>query len=157
MDTLQANPDLKNYIFVSHTDTGHVTRNSEIRVAGGETLPSFLKQEVGINYRTSAKATVRIVNKVLEFASEKETAHKSEINTVIRELSVLGFDKFWTLLDSATDPRTDPDVLSLNLSPDALERFSRGIDQFRSRFNNALRKEKTYTIPRKHHLTETRE
>jgi hypothetical protein len=156
MDKLQADPDLRNYTFVSHTSTDHVTRNSDIRVAGSETLPSFLRKQLRDYYRTSPRAARRVADKVLARRSPKEDSHKSEINTVLREISVLGFDKFWSLLTSSTNVKTDPEVLSLNLSPEALERFSKGIDQFRSRFNKALSKEKTDTSPHKHHVTEIR-
>lgn len=156
MDKLDADPDLKNYSFVSHMDSGHVTRNSSIRVAGGESLPAFLRKETEAYYRTSPSATTRIVHKLLAANSEKENSPDSDINTVIRETSVLGFDKFWTLLSGNANPRTDRDVLSLNLSSEALERFSKGIEQLRSRFSAAVSKEKTDTSPRKRHLTEIR-
>lgn len=68
----------------------------------------------------------------------------------------VGFESFWSLLNSNTDVKTDPQVLSLNLTDEALERFAAGMQEFRTSFKRALSKEKIDMSPRKHHLTETR-
>jgi RHS repeat-associated protein len=156
MDQLQANPDLKNYTFVSHTDIGHVTRNSDIRVAGGKKLPTYLADRVESYYGTSSAAASRVSKAVLAIKADQEMLAKSDINTVIREISVLGFESFWDLVNSDSDVKTNPQVLSLNLTGEALDRFASGIQEFRSRFNTALGKEKIDMSPRKHHVTETR-
>jgi RHS repeat-associated protein len=158
MDSLQADPDLKNYSFVSHTSIGHVSRNSDVRVSGGPVLGTFLREKLQDEIRVSTKiGAERVVAKILQVASDKETLPADPINTVLRETAVIGFQHFWELIrDDRIDPKNDPMVLSLNLTSDALERFATGIAEFRGRYSAALSKEKIDTSPRKHHLTETR-
>ncbi len=156
MDQLQSNPDLKNFTFVSHTGSGHVTRNGGVRVSGGPGLPAFLAESIQDYHRPTAAGARRVMLSVVANKSEQENASGSSINTVFREISVLGFDPFWKLLNSDMDVKADPDVLSLNLSPEALERFASGMQVLRTRFKEALAKEKLDTSPRKKHLTEIR-
>jgi RHS repeat-associated protein len=158
MDSLQANTDLKNYSFASHTSVGHVTRNSDIRISGGPVLSVFLRNKLQDEVRVTTKAAAeRVAGKILRSASDNETLPASNINTVLREVSVLGFEHLWELIrDDKIDVKSDPTVLSLNLSPAALARFASGIDEFRDRYNKAIAKEKIDTSPIKHHLTEIR-
>jgi RHS repeat-associated protein len=154
MDTLHADADLKNYTFASHIDSGHVTRNSSIRFAGGQDLQAFLVGKVG-ELGFKKKASSAIVSELLRVASDKETLHTNEINLVIREIGVLGFDQFWALLNSKADVKNDTAVLDLNLAPDALDRFAKGMDTLRSRLDASVAK-RTPPPPLKHHVTETR-
>jgi hypothetical protein len=141
MDKLSAELDLKNYTFVSHIDQGHVTRNSDIRVAGGKNLPEILRDKVQGRYVTSKAVARKVVSALLDVTSAKETSAKSEVNTVLREVSVLGAEEFWRLVSSSVDPETDPAVLDLNLTSEARARFATGIKLFRSRLTAALKKE----------------
>jgi len=74
-------------------------------------------------------------------ASEREAgaAADSSINTVIREVSVLGFGRFWELVKvEHPDVANDPAVLELNMTKEARERFAAGIGQFRARMLKAV-------------------
>jgi len=156
MDSLQADPDLNNYSFVSHTSVGHVSRNADVRISGGPVLGTFLREKLQDEVRVTTKAgAARVVSKVLQVASDKETLPANPINTVLRETAVLGFQHFWELIrDDKIDVKNDAAVLSLNLTSEALERFASGIGEFRRRYDAAVRKEKIDTSPRKQHQTE---
>ncbi len=154
-DTLQADPDLSNYTFVSHVDIGHVTRNHDIRIANGTSLPAFLASKIEYQYTFDKKTAAKVVADVLAVKKDKETLPADKINTVIREVAVLGFDTFWDLLKSSSDVTKNPEVQALNLTPDALKRFSEGIDELRSRLNTSAAKY-VKPPPLKHHVTEIR-
>ncbi|GAA4469208.1 SpvB/TcaC N-terminal domain-containing protein [Phytohabitans houttuyneae] len=154
-DTLAADPDLSNYTFVSHIDIGHVTRNSDVRIANGSTLPEFLRQKVEYQYSLD-KATARtVVTEVLRVATKSETAADDKVNTVIRESAVLGFDALWELIAGNGDIPSHDAVKALNLSADALARLTEGIKELRSRLATAAAKH-AKPPPLKHHVTEIR-
>ncbi|MEV4704429.1 SpvB/TcaC N-terminal domain-containing protein [Actinoplanes sp. NPDC049316] len=154
-DTLQADPDLSNYTFVSHVDVGHVTRNSDVRVAGGNTLPEFLRQKVEYQYSLDKVTARKVVTEVLRVATDAETGAADKINTVIRESAVLGFDALWELVAGSGDVGSHDAVKALNLSADALARLTEGIKELRSRLSTAAAKH-AKPPPLKHHVTEIR-
>ncbi|MGW3614796.1 SpvB/TcaC N-terminal domain-containing protein [Micromonospora sp. NPDC005163] len=154
-DTLHADPDLSNYTFVSHIDVGHVTRNSDVRIAGGSTLPEFLRAKVEYQYSLDKKAAAKVVTELLRVAKDSETLPTDKVNLVIRESAVLGFDTLWELISGSADVTTHDAVKALNLSADALARFAAGIDEFRTRLSTAAAKH-VKPPPLKHHVTEIR-
>lgn len=134
MDTLQSTPSLKNYTFVSHATGGHVTRNENIRVAGGVTLPVFLAGRFRVELGFDKQSADEIVRQVFVRASDAEAERDAPINTVLREISVLGFEQFWELVKiDHPDVVNDPAVLELNMTEEARVRFAAGIALFRSR------------------------
>jgi RHS repeat-associated protein len=153
-DTLQADPDLSNYTFVSHIDTGHVTRNHDVRIANGSTLPEFLRAKVEYQFSLDKKAAGKVVTEVLRVAKDSETLPADKVNTVIREAAVLGFDVLWELINGTSDVAQHDAVKALNLSADALARFTAGIEEFRTRLSTAAAKH-VKPPPLKHHVTET--
>jgi hypothetical protein len=161
MDTLNKDADLKNYTFVSHTDIGHPTRNPSIRFAGGASLPSFITDKLQGFYNLDKKSAQQVTWLILgdqaktKAEEQQERGPAGNINTVIREISVLGFDDFWRLLNSSTDVKADPSVLSLNLTPEALERFAAGMQTLRERLTTGVAKQTPIT-PLKPHATENR-
>jgi len=161
MDKLHKDPDLKNYTFVSHTDIGHPVRNPNVRVAGGTSLPAFMIDKLQGFYSLDKKSAQAVTWAVLGDHGKTKAEEREErgpagnINTVIREISVLGFDDFWRLLNSSTDVKADPSVLSLNLTPEALERFAAGMQTLRTRLTTAVSKQTPIT-PLKPHATEDR-
>jgi hypothetical protein len=139
MDTLQSTPSLKNYTFVSHTTGGHVTRNENIRVAGGASLPNFLIERFQVELGFDKASAAEIVRQTFEFSSKDESKSDASINTVIREISVLGFQRFWELTRVENpDVANDPSVLELNMTEEARGRFATGIGQFRARMLKAV-------------------
>jgi hypothetical protein len=139
MDTLQSDPGLKNYTFVSHATGGHVTRNENIRVAGGATLPDFLAGKIQAELGFDKPSADQIVAQVFVRASVAESARDAPINTVLREISVLGFEQFWELVKiKHPDVANDPAVLELNMTKEARERFAAGVAEFRARMLKAV-------------------
>jgi len=161
MDTLHKDQGLKNYTFVSHSELGHVTRNPTIRFAGGTTLPSFITDQVQSFYNLDKKSAQAVSLAVLgDHAKTKadeneERGASGNINLVIREISVLGFEDFWRLLNSSTDVKTDEAVLSLNLTSEALERYAAGMQTLRDRLTTSAAKQ-TPVGPLKPGPTDTR-
>lgn len=134
MDSLSSTPSLKNYRFVSHATRGHVTRNQDIRVAGGPTLPNFLSGRFQVELGFDKKSADDIVTQVFARITVDEAAPTAPINTVLREISVLGFERFWELAKiEHPDVANDPAVLELNMTKEARERLARGIAEFRAR------------------------
>ena len=139
MDSLHSTPSLKNYTFVSHATGGHVTRNENIRFAGGATLPAFLAGRFQVELGFDKSSADTIVQQVFVRALAAESAADAPINTVLREISVLGFERFWELAKiDHPDVANDPAVLELNMTKEATERFARGIAQFRARMLKAV-------------------
>ena len=139
MDTLRSTPSLKNYTFVSHATGGHVTRNASIRVAGGATLPDFLAGRFRVELGFDKPSADQIVTQVFVFASRAESKRDAPINTVLREISILGFERFWELVKiEHPDVANDPAVLELNMMKEARERFADGIAEFRARMLKAV-------------------
>ncbi len=155
MDTLSADQSLKNYTFTSHTTIGHTTRNTDIRAAGGPALPDFLSDKIRSSFNLNKSDAVNLANRILVYRAQSESAADAPINTVLRELSVLGFETFWTLLNNNKDVANDENVLSLNLTPEALARFEEGMKEFRARYD-AARPASTKTTPVRPHLSEPR-
>ena len=146
MDKLSKKKGLENYTFVSHTDSGHVTRNSDIRYAGEKNLRVFirdkLQESTTLNKKTARQITNDILRQYMNTKSNRyrETGRKGVLNIVFREVSVLGFDEFWSLLISDSDVKNNTAVLSLNLNPHALKRFEKGINILRQRFYKSIDK-----------------
>jgi hypothetical protein len=146
MDTLQSTPSLKNYTFVSHTGGDHVTRNESIRVAGGPSFPDFLTDrlvaELGFDKTAAAGIIVEMLQKRMVAGDPNPMAEMrpaGSINTVIREVSVLGFERFWELVKvDNPDVANDPAVLELGMTKEARDRFAAGIREFRTRLLKAV-------------------
>jgi len=139
MDSLRSTPSLKNYTFVSHASGGHVTRNENIRAAGSATLPDFLAGRFQAELGFDKSSAETIVKQIFVRASVAESAPDAPINTVLREVSVLGSERFWELTKiDHPDVANDPAVLDLNMTKEARERFARGIAQFRARMLKAV-------------------
>lgn len=140
MDTLQSDPSLRNFTFVGHTTIRHMTRNDDIRVAGGSMFRDYLIGRVQLELGFEKSSAAEIVRQTLVVKNTKaETAADSSINTVIREVSVLGFERFWELVKvEHPDVANDPAVLELNMTKEARERFAAGIGQFRARMLKAV-------------------
>jgi hypothetical protein len=139
MDALKRTPSLSNYTFVSHATVDHVTRNPNIRVAGGGTLPVFLADRFQVELGFDKPSADQIVAQVFVRASDAEAAPLAPINTVLREISVLGFERFWELTKiEHPDVANDPAVLGLNMTKEARERFASGIAEFRARMLKAV-------------------
>jgi hypothetical protein len=139
MDSLSSTPSLKNYTFVSHSTGGPVTRNENIRVAGGPTLPKFLSERFQVELGFDKESADDIVKAVFVYPDQAESAPSAPINTALREISVLGFERFWALVKiDHPDVANDPAVLELNMTEEARKRFASGIAVFRARMLKAV-------------------
>jgi len=167
IDKLAEDANLKKFSFSSHTDVGHVSGNKNIRNAKGEELFAFLRGKVeGLGY--SKKDASAIVGEFMRTDTVKpkgggdpiprfyEVGATGVIHTVVREIAVLGFDKFWELVSSDVDVMSNEDVLKLNLTPDALKRFNEGMEMLRDRYKAATAKRQLAPVerPQKKHETE---